>query len=290
MAPHDLEVPLSVTHPLLAEQLLPPYDPELLTQRSDCVVTWLGPLGHVWQSTVAERVQGRGCSVCSSLQPPSRKGSVQQADPQAAAQADGWDPAQVSAGSRVEMPWRCRDCGTRWIAEICARANGHRPCPTCTRTAKPPLSVTHPGLAAQMLPPHDPDTLTHGSKAKVRWRGPIGHEWEATVANRVKGSGCPVCSHGAGARARRTPLPGASLADLFPDVAAEADGWEPSHYRAKSNARLSWRCSACGHQWSATIYSRTQRTGCPACARDRRHCAVEGDGGDAGCPPSRPVR
>jgi hypothetical protein len=261
---------LDETHPALASQLVIPQDPRLLTSDSRIVATWRGPLGHVWRASVRDRVEGHGCPVCSGLQPPSRGRSLQQVSPLAADEADGWDPAEVSAGSRAQMPWRCRACGTSWTAEIRARANGHRSCPTCSRADNPPLPVTHPLLAAQMAAPFDPWDYTHGSKAKVRWRGPAGHEWEATVANRVKGSGCPVCSSGAGARARRQPQPGTSLAELYPDVAAEADGWDPAEYRAKSSARMPWVCSTCGHRWATTIFARTQRTGCPDCARRRR--------------------
>jgi hypothetical protein len=187
----------------------------------------------------------------------------------ASVEAYGWDPALVSAGSRVEMPWRCSTCDTTWVAEVRARTAGHRPCPTCSST-KPTLAETHPDLAAEMVAPFHSDDYTHGSKAKVLWRGPAGHEWEATIANRVKGSGCPVCSAGAGARARRTPPVGGSLADLYPGVAAEADNWDPAEYRPKSSARMPWVCSGCGHRWDATIFARTQRTGWPACAAKRR--------------------
>lgn len=261
--------PLDVTHPELAAEMVPPLDPRLFTATSEAGIWWRGPLGHIWLASVADRVAGRGCPVCSSLQPPSLGRSLAQVRPSAARDADGWDPAHVSAGSRVEMPWRCHECGATWSAEIRARANGHRSCPECRRSTTPPLSITHPALARQMLAPFDPDDYTHGSKAKVRWRGPVGHEWEATVANRVKGSGCPVCSHGAGALARKTPEPGASLADLYPDAAADADGWDPTAYRAKSSARLPWRCTECGHTWTATVFARTQRNGCPACRQTR---------------------
>lgn len=257
------------THRTLAEQLLVPQDPRLLSEDSPADVYWRGPLGHVWVASVPDRLAGRGCPVCSGLQPPARGRSLADVNPQVAAEADGWDADAVSAGSRAEMPWRCATCGTGWSAEIRARANGYRSCPSCLRAQRPPLAVTHPELAAQMLPPFDPSDYTHGSKAKVRWRGPAGHEWEATVANRVKGSGCPVCSTGAGARARRQPEPGGSLADLHPSIAQEADGWDPVEYRSGSSARMPWLCSTCGHRWSATIFARTQRTGCPQCARRR---------------------
>jgi hypothetical protein len=261
---------LAVTHPDIAAQLLIPQDPRVFTADSAESAWWQGPLGHVWSARVVDRVAGRGCPVCSSLQLPPLGRALTDVRPEAAEDADGWDPSLVSAGSRVEMPWRCHRCGTTWTAEIRARAKGHRSCPSCARGDHPSLTTTHPELASQMMAPFDPDDYTHGSKAKVRWRGPVGHEWDATVANRVKGSGCPVCARGAGARARKTPDLGASLADLYPEAAADADGWEPAEYRAKSSARLPWRCARCGHQWTATIFARTQRYGCPACAKARR--------------------
>lgn len=265
---------LDVTHPELACQLLVPQDPRCFTQESTADALWCGPLGHVWEARIVDRVHGRGCPVCSGLQPPTLGRSLLQVNPLAADDAAGWDPSQVSAGSRAEMPWRCSVCGSTWTAEIRARARGHRSCPTCSSGDRPSLSITHPELAAQMVAPFDPADYTHGSNAKVRWRGPAGHEWDASISNRVKGSGCPVCSSGAGARARKSPEPGATLADLYPLVANEADGWDPVEYRAKSSARMPWLCSTCGHHWSATIYARTQRTGCPMCARNHRGSTV----------------
>ncbi|MBK9739845.1 MAG: zinc-ribbon domain-containing protein [Actinobacteria bacterium] len=270
MTIHRAATPISVTHPDLAAQMLAPFDPSAFAADSDEPVWWRGPIGHIWCATVAERVAGQGCPWCSRIQVPVDGRSLADLHPEVAAEATGWDPSLVSSGSRVPMPWTCAECRTRWTAEVRARANGHRPCPTCSAQERHPLTETHPGLAAEMMAPFDPDDYTHGSKAKVRWRGPVGHEWEATVANRVKGSGCPVCAHGAGARARKSPEPGATLADLYPTVAAEADGWDPREYRAKSSARRPWLCATCGHRWNATIYSRTQRSGCPACAIERR--------------------
>ena len=200
---------LDETHPDLAAEMLPPFDPRLFRADSTVTAWWRGPLGHVWSASVSDRTRGVGCPVCSGLHQPSSGRSLQEVAPAAAMDADGWAPDQVSAGSRVEMPWRCHDCGTSWTAEIRARAHGYRPCPTCSSSASPSLSITHPELASQMVAPFDPDDYTHGSKARVRWRGPVGHEWDATIANRVKGSGCPVCSHGAGGRSRQTPQPGA---------------------------------------------------------------------------------
>jgi hypothetical protein len=39
----------------------------------------------------------------------------------------------------------------------------------------------------------DPKTLTLGSGKKVWWKCDKGHEWQATIASRNHGNGCPYC-------------------------------------------------------------------------------------------------
>ena len=62
------------------------------------------------------------------------------------------------------------------------------------------------------------------------------------------------------------PDPGGSLADTHPEIAAEADGWDPSAYRPGSSARLPWQCSTCGHAWTSTVFRRTQGRRLPGTA------------------------
>lgn len=38
-----------------------------------------------------------------------------------------------------------------------------------------------------------PSPLTLGSGQKAWWKCKKGHEWEAAILNRAKGSGCPYC-------------------------------------------------------------------------------------------------
>jgi len=62
-------------------------------------------------------------------------------------------------------------------------------------------------------------------------------------------------------------IPGKNdLATKFPEIADEADGWEPSTVTAGSGKKLPWKCSK-GHRWSATVGNRTYHSrGCPVCA------------------------
>ena len=41
------------------------------------------------------------------------------------------------------------------------------------------------------------------------------------------------------------------LKTLFPEVAAEADGWDPSAVAAQSNKRMPWVCTK-GHRWETS--------------------------------------
>ena len=57
-----------------------------------------------------------------------------------------------------------------------------------------------------------------------------------------------------------------SLAETHPEVAAQADGWDPMTVTTSSGSRRSWRCKL-GHKWVTTVYSRTDlSSGCPTCS------------------------
>jgi len=52
-----------------------------------------------------------------------------------------------------------------------------------------------------------------------------------------------------------------------PDIARQADGWDPSTVTYSSAQKRQWRCDQ-NHTWTASIYNRTAKssTGCPVCA------------------------
>ena len=110
-----------------------------------------------------------------------------------------------------------------------------------------------------------PDTISYGSKKKVWWRCEKGHEWPAMVYTRSTAAArCPYC---VGLR----PWPGENdLATKMPDLAAQ---WHPEKNGALSprdvacgsNRKVWWRCEE-GHEWQATVHSRSQGVGCPVCS------------------------
>ncbi|DBA84555.1 TPA: hypothetical protein ACH3X2_006139 [Trebouxia sp. C0005] len=94
------------------------------------------------------------------------------------------------------------------------------------------------------------------------------HHWDAVVANRTKGHGCPYC---AGRRVSKRN----SLATVAPDVAKswcyEKNKGTPEDYTSRSHYKAAWACTACGNHWIAEIASRASSgTGCATCYNKRR--------------------
>lgn len=109
--------------------------------------------------------------------------------------------------------------------------------------------------------PHD---VSYGSRKKAWWRCAKGHEWEIMIKERTYGKGCPVC-------ANRVVIPGINdLATTHPQLAAE---WHPTKNGITSPKTISygtkkkvwWICDK-GHEWEATILSRSYGAGCPVCS------------------------
>ena len=160
--------------------------------------------------------------------------------------------------------------GTAWNQSVNVRC--HSSHSQTVQQAGPNVSRLDPALQQQWdhaanahLGPID---ITPKSGRKVGWicdQCPDGHlhRWEAMVANRSNGNGCPQCSG-------RKVCKHNSLATKAPSVAAQwdykANALTPDSLVAHSNQLVGWLCEVCGHYWSATPHSRiSKKAGCPKC-------------------------
>ena len=185
----------------------------------------------------------------------------------------GLTPDTVTVGSRQKVWWIDR-LGHEWQQAVYNRTALGRGCPVCAgrevRAGVNDLASTHPHLAAQWDRDKNgalaPQQVTAGSGRKVWWRCEKGHSYQAVIASRANGSGCPYCTN-------KKILAGFNdLATLEPAIAAE---WHPTLNGALtpemvtpgSRKKVWWEC-ACGHVWKAAVYPRTgsQKCGCPVCA------------------------
>lgn len=125
---------------------------------------------------------------------------------------------------------------------------------------KLPLSVTHPDLAKEACG-WDPGLVTSGTGKKLSWKCSIGHTWETTPSHRLRGQGCPFCGN------RKLLIGFNDLKTTHPEIAEQADGWNPVDVMAGSRSSMAWKCKL-GHKWTVAVQYRTTggKTGCPVCA------------------------
>lgn len=183
------------------------------------------------------------------------------------------DPHKIGAGSSRRIWWRC-SIGHERQARVNHRSRGSA-CPLCAKARTIPrersLAVRHPKLLEQLHPTRngalDPFALGAGSNRKVWWRCAHGHEWEANVAARARGTGCPICArtHVAVSRSLAVGRPHL-VAELHPSRNRDVD---PTKLAVWSNRKLWWRC-AHGHEWQSVVASRSAGAGCPVCYREHQ--------------------
>ena len=163
-------------------------------------------------------------------------------------------PDQVSAQSGRKIWWQCEK-GHVWQSTINKRIRGDG-CPYCSghRPSKEYcLQTCYPAIAAQWHPERNkgltPRDVTPGSGRNVWWQCEKGHEWKASVSNRSRrGHNCPYCAD----RSKRL----GSVAEARPDLLGEWNYGKntktPQDCSARSNKKVWWKCSVCGHAWQAS--------------------------------------
>jgi hypothetical protein len=249
------------------------------------VCWWTCGIGHAYRSSVEHEVRRRrGCPVCNGrrVEPGS---ALTMTHPELAQElADDLNPGitgdMVNSRSRRRLRWRCPE-GHVFVAGVDSRVKHpdiYRCCPDRQIPVGADLASKYPAVAAEWHPTHNdgrPNQVSAHSHVKAWWTcAACGHEWVTEVAARTNGRGCPRCGVTRNSAARRTPRPGRSLADRNPRLAAEwhpdrNDTRTPQTANAGSSDAAWWQCSACDHEWSASIAIRSRQqepSGCPACA------------------------
>ncbi len=187
--------------------------------------------------------------------------------------AAGIMPDTLLSGSHKRVWWLCAKCGYEWQSAVNKRAVVKHKCPACVGQALHEgyndLSTRHPELAHEWDIKKNklsPNGVIAGSMKKAWWKcRKCGYCWEAKICSRVNGRGCPACTNQIVWKNHN------DLKSVFPDIAAD---WDTKRNDTGadgvvfgSSKKVWWRCKRCGHQWSATVVSRTAGgNGCPKCA------------------------
>ena len=112
----------------------------------------------------------------------------------------------------------------------------------------------------------NPCDLPENSGKKVWWICEKGHEWQARIADRNRGTGCPYCSN------KKVITGENDLKTVYPNLAKEwnyeKNDKKPEDFFAHSRKKVWWICKK-GHEWQATIDSRSRGNNCIYCAGQR---------------------
>ena len=110
----------------------------------------------------------------------------------------------------------------------------------------------------------DPQKMTCGSERKAWWKCKKSHNWQATIASRNQGKGCPYCAN------RKVLIGYNDLQTANPSLSKEwhyenNQGLTPMDITSNSDKKVWWRCNE-GHEWQARIADRSKGNSCPYCA------------------------
>lgn len=195
------------------------------------------------------------------------------------------DPTVIAAYSTIKVWWICSKCGHKWMSDVKHRHQGCG-CPDCARLARARssskkskvsstynLSVLNKKLSSEW----DDDKndlrakdVTPGTHKKVWWRCNVcNNSWEASIASRVNGSGCPYCS------GRKIVTGKNDLFTLHPELEIEWNysrnqGIDPMLCASNTHKKVWWKCRVCGNEWLSAISDRSRGNGCPSCSFSNR--------------------
>lgn len=204
--------------------------------------------------------------------------------PDIASEAFGWDPSSVSRGSKVSKSWKCPK-GHIYQMRVAHRTCTYKGrkkaagCRICNKGQK--LKVTENNNLKAMLPKVASELVGLNSE-KIYFKDrnyfvfkcPVGHFYKSRLwmQHRELGkrynhkktgiAGCPFCQD-------FRLLEGVNdLKTKNPEIALEADGWDPEKILYKSRKLKPWKWS-CGHYYlmspALRIKSRGPEIACPGC-------------------------
>ena len=129
------------------------------------------------------------------------------------------------------------------------------------------LYILRPDLIMEWHPTRNigllPRDVTPGSGKKVWWLCRHGHEWQAAIYSRSRGSGCPFCY--AGNQGSDEQLMASDMALLTQWHPTKNGNMNPRNVASDFSESVWWICQK-GHEWQATIRSRLKGSGCPLCS------------------------
>lgn len=195
-------------------------------------------------------------------------------------------PADVAPHSNKKVWWICPR-GHEYETTPDKKTGRNAGCPYCSGkkvlAGFNDLATVLPDLAKEweysLNGDLTPQMVVGNSHKRIWWKCSVcGHTWEATVNDRFRNRGCPMCARETRTVKRRATMLKPGINDLKsqrPDLLLEWDYEKntnaPSNYSIRSNEKVWWRCPVCGLHWQAIISNRASlQSGCPRCMKHKQ--------------------
>ena len=261
--------------------------PQNILSGSSFKVWWKCKQGHEYPATIATKInQKTSCPYCANKKILVGYNDLATTNPELLEEWNyekndklGITPQNIFKGSNKKVYWRCK-AGHSYPAIVNNRTRGHC-CPYCSGrmciTGISDLATTNPELLEEWnYEKNDkigltPFNLGKGYDKKVYWKCKMGHEWSASINNRVNHhSNCPYCSN------RRILKGYNDLATTNPELLEEWDyekndkiGLTPFNLSKGSGKKVWWKCEK-GHSYISEVRKHViDGNRCPYCSNNK---------------------
>ena len=192
---------------------LTPFD---YTSSSSEKVWWKCEKGHEWKQPIVSRtsIEHSICPICSNRKLLKGYNDLQSQCPELLKEwdynANEDDPSEIRIKSQKKVGWICANCGNHFEQRVIDRVYKNTGCPKCglekqkenfrksLLSNRMSLADRRPDLLGEWDYEKNhginPKEILPGSKEKAWWTCKYGHSYYASISNRVKGAGCPICN------------------------------------------------------------------------------------------------
>lgn len=261
------------THPELVAYWHPTLNGEInpsdVTYGSRYKAWWLCELGHEYERKVQVQVKTHTCPYCTNKKLLKGFNDLETKRPDL---LNEWNyklntvsPEEIRWTSTERVHWKCVK-GHTWVNEIRHRAVYNNNCKICTNFNFIDLK-DYPELIKQWSLRNKTNQSEISATEKYLWTCSMGHEWEATLQSRLKGSRCLYCINYKVLKGFNDLLSVAPnfVDDLHPTL---NNNLAPSKIIYSSRKKVWWVCkNDTSHVWQSSIRNRTVRgDGCTRCS------------------------
>lgn len=247
--------------------------PDTVTIGSTKKLLWICLKEHEFEASVSNRVKKRGCPYCAGKKILPGFNDLQTLYPLLAKEFDKEKnkvhPFYFLPAQTKKAWWICSNYKHSYYSNIGSRIKGTG-CSYCSNKKVlknfNDLKTTNSEIAKELFVERSgfsADEITAGSNKKAWWKcTSYQHEWQATVADRTNGYGCPYCSN------QKTLQGFNDFASSYPLLLKEwsknKNVLQPHEINKGYDKKVWWECKN-GHSWDVPIKERLRGYNCRYC-------------------------